>query len=1034
VNGKFSFPAGKFPELSKFLTSAEKYQQADHDLCLENLTLFAEGIVDYLFKIDDNPNPSKIEYPFSRKMIKLRNEGIISPEICDIINLLRTKRSDTDCDVLIGLAYTLAKWFIKINETEHKNYAAVAAHAVKYANNLNISEKETRFIIDDQLRKVGWEVDSENLKYDKGTRPQKGKNMAIAEWPTDSVVLNFGRVDYALFIGLQLVGIVEAKAAHKDISSVIDNQCREYSIGIRKEDTPYLIDTWGDYKVPFLYATNGRRYIKQLETKSGIWFRDVRIDTNIPKALQGWISPEGLHDMLGKDINNANARLCETSYDVLRDNDGLNLRPYQIEAIEKAEAAILQGRHTVLLAMATGTGKTRTVLGMIYRFLKAKRFKRVLFLVDRNALGEQAQDVFKEVKIEELMTIDQIYSIKNLGDKEIEKETKIHIATVQSLVKRILYNDEDSIPAVTDYDLIIVDEAHRGYILDKEMSDDEQLYRDQLDFISKYRSVIEYFDAVKIALTATPALHTTNIFGVPVYVYSYRRAVIEGYLVDHDVPHEIRTKLRNEGINYKQGETVAIYDPITGEITNNAVLEDELNFDIENFNRQVITESFNRIVFEEITKYINPEGEGKTLIYAVDDDHADLIVKVIREIYKPKDIAAEAIMKITGSVGGGNPKKVSEAVKRFKNEVHPNIAVTVDLLTTGIDVPEITTLIFMRKVKSRILFEQMLGRATRLCSKINKTHFEIYDPVGVYESFSAVSNMKPVVQSESASFIDLLKGLEVLDSEQKLKHQIHMIIAKIQRRKRKLTDMAKSKFIYQSGGLDPSQFIEKLSNLKTDEAKEFLLNCAELFNILEEGKLPSDEVKVVSDKIDELVSHTRDYGKSKSPQDYLNEFDNFIKNNRNEIKALEIVCTRPRELTCESLKSLKMELDKHFYTDKMLNTAWKELKNEDIGADIISFIRRYALGSALISHEERIKKAVEKLRKKHNFSKMELDWLLRFEKTLVSETIIDRETFNTGAFKTQGGFEKINKIFSGKLDGYLQDLNEYLYDDEGKSA
>ncbi|MCL2187047.1 MAG: type I restriction-modification system endonuclease, partial [Treponema sp.] len=878
-------------------------------------------------------------------MIKLRNEGILAPEICDIINLLKTKRSDADCNVLIGLAYTLAKWFVNVNEAEYKNFTAVAARAIKYANNLNLSEKETRFIIDDQLRKVGWEVDSENLKYDKGTRPQIGKNMAIAEWPTDSVVCKFGKADYALFIDLHLVGIVEAKAANKDVSAVIDNQCREYSIGIRKEDASFLIDTWGDYKVPFLFATNGRRYQKQYETKSGIWFRDVRIDTNIPKALQGWISPEGLRDMLEKDINNANIELCNTSYDLLRDNDGLNLRPYQIEAIEKAEAAIVQGRQTVLLAMATGTGKTRTVLGMIYRFLESKRFKRILFLVDRNTLGEQAQDVFHDVRNEDLMPIDKIYEVKKLEDKAIEKETKIHVATVQSLVKRILYNDEDSMPAVTDYDLIIIDEAHRGYILDKEMSDDEQLYRDQLDFISKYRTVIEYFDAVKVALTATPALHTTNIFGEPVFNYNYRRAVVEGYLVDHDAPHEIKTKLRNEGITYKQGETIAILDPISGEITNNAVLEDELKFDIENFNRQVITENFNRTVFEEITQYINPEGEGKTLIYAVDDDHADLIVKIIREIYKEKGIPSDAIMKITGSVGGGNPKKVSEVVKRFKNETHPNIAVTVDLLTTGIDVPEITTLVFMRRVKSRILFEQMLGRATRLCPEINKTHFEIYDPVGVYESILPMSDMKPVAPNESATFTDLLKGLEVLDTDQKIKNQIYMIIAKIQRRKRRLTDMAKSKFIYQSGGLDPSQFIEKLSKLKTDEAKELLLNCAELFNILEEGKLPSDEVKVVSEKPDEFVSHTRGFGDGKSPQDYLDEFAEFIKNKRNEIKALEVVCTRPRELTRESLKSLKMELDKHCFTDKMLNTAWKELKNEDIGADIISFIRRYALGS-----------------------------------------------------------------------------------------
>lgn len=205
-----------------------------------------------------------------------------------------------------------------------------------------------------------------------------------------------------------------------------------------------------------------------------------------------------------------------------------------------------------------------------------------------------------------------------------------------------------------------------------------------------------------------------------------------------------------------------IYDPVTGEITNSELLDDELDFDVEQFNRQVITENFNKTVLGEIARDIdpeNPEEQGKTLIYAVDDQHADMIVSILRDIYSEYGVSNEAIMKITGSVGGGNPKKVQEAIKRFKNESYPSIAVTVDLLTTGIDVLEITTLVFMRRVKSRILFEQMLGRATRLCPKIHKTHFEIYDPVGVYDSLNDVNTMKPVVVNPTTSFTQLLDGL-----------------------------------------------------------------------------------------------------------------------------------------------------------------------------------------------------------------------------------------------------------------------------------
>ena len=143
-----------------------------------------------------------------------------------------------------------------------------------------------------------------------------------------------------------------------------------------------------------------------------------------------------------------------------------------------------------------------------------------------------------------------------------------------------------------------------------------------------------------------------------------------------------------------------------------------------------------------------------------------MIVSILKEIYANFEIDNNAIMKITGSVGGGNPRKVQEAIKRFKNEKFTSIAVTVDLLTTGIDVPEITNLVFMRCVKSRILFEQMLGRATRLCNKINKTHFNIFDAVGVYDALKDFNTMKPAVVDSSTTFnrlIDILHGSIIIN-------------------------------------------------------------------------------------------------------------------------------------------------------------------------------------------------------------------------------------------------------------------------------
>lgn len=266
------------------------------------------------------------------------------------------------------------------------------------------SEAETRYLIDAELRRVGWETDTEELRYSKGTRPAKGRNLAIAEWPTDSDGSKGGRVDYALFVGLQMVATIEAKAESKDIPAIIDHQCKDYSRHIKERDKKYVIGEWGEYKVPFTFATNGRPYLAQYEIKSGIWFLDLRKPDNAPKVLLGWMNPDGIMELLQKDIESGNQKLKSTPYDLLRDKNGLNLREYQLRAIEKAEETIIDGRKNILLAMATGTGKTRTVLGMIYRFLKTERFRRILFLVDRNSLGEQAQDVFNEVKLEKLQT------------------------------------------------------------------------------------------------------------------------------------------------------------------------------------------------------------------------------------------------------------------------------------------------------------------------------------------------------------------------------------------------------------------------------------------------------------------------------------------------------------------------------------------------------------------------------------------------------------------------------------------------------
>ena len=1087
MKSNFAFLKSHFPVLANFGILAEKYCYSDSNSCIMKLGMIGETIVNLMLTYDKIKIPTDCNAVTKIKILSL--QGLLTPDLSDILHALRKARNKAahtnyenikEGQTLLEMAYSLCEWFMQtygdlqykhckfvmpteadaqsitdnddkaaeqkmLEETEKIAAAAKAVaaderrkRALAAASQRQKSEAETRYMIDTQLRKVGWEADSENLRYGKGIRPQKGKNLAIAEWPTLSVAGNKGRADYALFAGEKLVAVIEAKAEHKDIPSVIDYQCKEYAQNIRPEDEKYVITTWGKYKAPFVFATNGRPYLAQLETKSGIWFLDLRESANMPKALRGWISPDGMLKLLESDIEKADKALQTLPYDFLRDKDGLNLRQYQLNAIQAAENAVINGQKNILLAMATGTGKTRTVLGMIYRFLKTGRFNRILFLVDRTALGEQAEDVFNEVKLEDLKTLNDIYDIKTLEDAVFEDETKVHIATVQGMVKRLLYNDEERQPSVTDYDLIVIDEAHRGYLLDKEMGEDELLYRDQLDYQSKYRMVIEYFDAVKIALTATPALHTTQIFGKPVFKYTYREAVIEGYLVDYDAPHKIKTQFNTEGIKYNKGETLALYDPVTHEITNSEVLQDEMNFDVEKFNKQIITPSFNRTVLEEIARDIDPEDvmQGKTLIYAVDDEHADLIVKILKEIYTNYGIDNDATMKITGSVAGGNKRKVQEAIKRFKNERFPSIAVTVDLLTTGIDVPEITTLVFMRRVKSRILFEQMLGRATRLCPKINKTHFEIYDPVGVYDSLEEVNTMQPVSADPKTTFAQLLDGLEVLEDEAHIKNAIAQIIAKLQRVKRKLTKEEVNEFKDLAAGLTVEGFIQKIESLPAAEARNTLLMEASLLEMLDDKHRHGGYTKVISDKQDKFLIRERGFGKNEQrPEDYIEAFEDFVKNNVNEIAALNIICTRPKELTRETLKSLRMALAQNGFTTKQLNTAVSEITSEEITADIISLVRRYAIGSPLVSHQARIRRAVDKLKKAHNFSRVELNWLSRIESYLLNESVMNVKVFDEDErFKTNGGYKRLNQIFRNNLEGIITELNEYLYDDGGRTA
>ncbi len=887
---------------------------------------------------------------------------------------------------------------------------------------LDLDEAATRALIDQQLRDAGWEADTKTLRHSAGTRPAKGRNLAIAEWPTAS-----GPADYALFVDTTLVGVVEAKRKRKNVSAAID-QAERYSVGVAvAEGFAFAGGPWDSHKVPFIFAANGRSYLKQIETESGIWFRDTRRAANHRRALVSWPTPEGLSGLLEIDQDAAASNLKAMPFDF-----GFPLRSYQREAIQTVETALADERRAMLVAMATGTGKTKLAIAMLYRLLTTKRFRRICFVVDRSALGQQTKDEFSTTRVVSGRTFAEIFGLKGLEDVDPEGETKVHICTIQGLLKRVLFAaDASEAPPVDQYDLIVVDECHRGYLLDREMSDAELSFRGQDDYVSKYRRVLEYFDAAKIGLTATPALHTTEIFGEPVFTYSYRQAVIDGYLIDHEPPVQIETALARSGIAFTAGEQIEYLVPQTGEVST-ALLPDDLGFEVEHFNRQVITEPFNQVVAEELTKHIDPALPGKTLIFAATDAHADIVVKAVKDAFADAygEIDDGAVRKITGSVD-----KVKTLIRSFRNDANPKIAVTVDLLTTGIDVPSITNLVFIRRVNSRILYDQMIGRATRLCPEIGKEVFRIFDAVDLYRHLKDVTDMKPVVVDPKITFEQLIKELIGTDQAEHREIIRQQLAVKMRRRLKKLTEEQRAKF-EAFAGENPEDTLARVLQGNGSDLATWLSGRSGIAPLLDwksDGSTPN--AIPISHHADTVVSVTRGYGKDANgndisrPEDFIDGFTAFVNDpaNLNAIAALKIVVQRPRELTRADLKALRLALDAKGFTEANLRRAWSDAKNQDIAASIIGFVRQAALGDPLIPYGDRVRAAMQRVLESRAWTDPQKKWLERIEKQLDKEIVVDRAALDAEPFSTDGGFTRLNKVFGGELEGVLSEINTELW-------
>lgn len=574
--------------------------------------------------------------------------------------------------------------------------------------------------IDPMLDDAGWNI----VFYDKKKGLDNYNNCAIREYPTDC-----GPADYALCVGGKILGIIEAKKEESGTQSVL-TQAERYSRGL--SNNPF---NFNGYRVPFLYSTNGK----------DIRHHDVRPSLSRSRQISGFHTPAALVEKLNYDSEEKNSRFFDIP-------DNTRMRYYQCEACDAIGRAITDRKRTMLVAMATGTGKTFTIVNLIYRLMKAGVAKRVLFLVDRRALAAQTIRAFSSFETEQGLKFDKTYEVysqrfqrgdldeneafdSNLIPEAYLTDPKpehsfVYVSTIQRMTINLFgkaseYScsdepeDEDAgqldIP-IHAFDLIIADECHRGYSAQE---------------ISVWRNTLDHFDAIKVGLTATPAAHTSAYFKDIVYKYGYEQAVRDGYLVDYDIV-ALESSVHMNGIFLREGEMVGVIDPETGK-SKIDMLEDEREFSSEKIEKEITNIDSNRKILQEIKRYADEHEKRygrfpKTLIFAVQDlsnssSHADQIVDLARDIFGRGD---SFVQKITGKVD-----RPLQRIREFRNRKEPGIAVTVDLLSTGVDIPDIEYIVFLRSVKSRILFEQMIGRGTRKGEHYpDKSHFVVFDCFG----------------------------------------------------------------------------------------------------------------------------------------------------------------------------------------------------------------------------------------------------------------------------------------------------------------
>jgi type I restriction enzyme R subunit len=945
----------------------------------------------------------------------------------------------------------------------------------------NSPEAKARESIDKQLGAAGWIVQSR-----ADANVSAGRGVAICEFPLKS---GYGEADYLLYVDGSPAGVVEAKKEGETLTS-FEIQTEKYSVGLPDELKPYR------KPLPFCYQSTG------IETRfTNLMEPDARsrpvFSFHRPETFADWLEEEAK-----SPASTLRARLRRLPPLI---EEGL--WPAQIRAIKGLEKSLAEGRPRSLIQMASGGGKTFTACNFSYRLIKHAGAQRVLFLVDRTTLGRQAKKEFEQFTTpEEHRKFTELYNVQHLQSNKLDPVGKVCVTTIQRLFS-MLKGEPELDPEIEEaplgsleklikqpvsvsynpaipiefFDFIVVDECHRS-------------------IYNLWRQVLEYFDAFIIGLTATPSKQTLGFFNQNlVSEYSHEQAVADSVNVGFDV-YRIRTYISEHGSVVDAGLWVDKRDRQSRKVRWHE-LDEDLAYQASRLDRDVVApdqirtiiRTFKDKLFTEI--FPGRTEVPKTLVFAKDDSHAEDIVNIVREEFGKGNDFCQKITYKSGVVRIPIKRKLEDGtevdeyeykssgitaeqrISDFRNSYNPRIAVTVDMIATGTDIRPLEVVLFLRDVKSRSLFEQMKGRGARVVKPddlrgvtpdaIAKDHFVIVDAVGICEG--EMPDTYPLDKKPGVSFDKLLEAVAFGNRQKDVLSSLASRLARLNRQLSKeehkmVADLAGGRPLSAITGeivraLDPDLQIEaaKLASgasepdpeavekatmaLLAEAAKPIATNPALRNKLVELKKSFEQTIDTVSK--DEVLEAGFSADATEKAKGIVQSFEQFIRENKDEITALEILYSRPQKqrLTLKEIKLLADTIQRppHGWTPELLWRAYNALDKSKVHgsggkvlADIVSLVR-FALhqDGELTPFKEKVNERFTRWlatqqQNGRKFTAEQIQWLETIRDHIATSLMIELDDFDYVPFSQRGGLGKAQEVFPGNLDALLAELNGAL--------